>query len=166
VTEDEHKLIQSTERQHAILWVVGVGVVIMLIVTTALSSAAIVIAGNVRANTEQIARNSDKLRKVETEDRVALRMASYRTCERGQRERAEQQFRAGLTSPSTSARLVKQLGLSPKLIKQVSVAAVRERLPIFDCIPILTGGQATALDTQEQRQYVRRYAAGQLNPAP
>jgi hypothetical protein len=157
---------RDRRRQHAILWIVAAGVMIMLIVTVALSSAALIIATNVRHNTDAIARNGEKLSEVERGDRRALRMASYRTCERGQRERAEQQFRAGLTAPAVILRLVKQLGLPRRLIGETSIQAVRKRLPIFDCIPILTGGQAVALDAQEQRAYVKHYAAGELNAAP
>jgi hypothetical protein len=173
VTDQERKLIRDHERQRALLWVVGTGVVIMLIVTTALSSAAIVIASNVRANTKQIARNSAqvgrnsaKLRAVEKRDRTALRGASYRTCEREQRDRAEQHLRASLSPPAAIAKLVRQLGLPSHLAKQVSIEAVRKRLPIFDCTPNLVGQQARPLSAAEQRKYVHRYAAGQLDSTP
>jgi hypothetical protein len=156
------------ERKHQdwILWLALAGVVIVLIVAFAASITSVVIATEVRNNAAAIGRNSEKLSEVERADRRALRMASYRTCERGQRERAEQQFRAGLTTPAVTLRLVKQLGLPRRLIGQTSIQAVRKRLPIFDCIPILTGGQAVALDPKQQREYVRRFAAGQLNASP
>lgn len=130
----------------------------------ALSIGAMVIAVRVQSNT-------DDIETVARLDTAAAREARYRNCEREQRLRAEQQFRASLTPPGSIQQLVRQLGLPAALAKQTTVEAVRQRLPIFNCDPLLFEGrgvtsQANSLTAREQADYVRRYAAGLIDPTP
>lgn len=146
--------------------VLAIMVVALFAVCAVLSYVAFSTASSANATANRVSLNADRIAAVERRDRRALRGASYRTCEREQRDRAEQHLRAGLSPPAVIVKLVRQLGLPDELAKQVSIGAVRLRLPIFDCSPNLYGRQARPLTAREQARYVHRYATGKLNPNP
>lgn len=156
----EQARLRLTQR---LLRLVIAALVTMALVGSTLSVGAIVIALQVRQNTNDI----ETVSRLDTE---AARIARYRNCEREQRLRAEQQFRAGLTPASAIRALVKQLGLPQTVAEQTTVKAVRARLPIFNCTPLLfkggLGSQAKPLSDREQGLYVKRYAAGLIDPTP
>lgn len=141
-------------------------VLVLLLVCAVLSVIAISAANDASSAADRATVNSHRIAGVERRDRTALRQAAWRTCEREQRDRAEQHLRAGLSPPPVIKRLVQQLGLPDRLAVQVSIEAVRRRLPIFDCKPNLIGRQARPLTAREQKAYVKKYGAGKLDATP
>lgn len=157
---------KQKDQMNALLWIIGIGMLIMLTLTTVLSTASLIISHTVKSNSDKIAITAMRVEQVEQKDRDALRGASYRTCEREQRDRAEQHLRASLSPPGLIVKLVKTLGLPKELANKVSIEEVRLRLPIFDCTPNLAGGQAISLTPRAQEEYVKEYSEGKLDPTP
>jgi hypothetical protein len=139
---------------------------VVLVIALALSITSVLLAKRVDKNAQTLASLTDNLRRVEAHDAAILRRASYRICEREQRDRAEQHFRAQLSPPAAIHALAKQLGLPDTVVELVSLAAVQKRLPIFDCTPNLSGGTSIPLSPRKQAEYVKRYARGELDPTP
>ena len=97
----------------------------------------------------------------------ALRTAGYENCVRGNGPIAEQQFRTKLTPPEVIDSLVKQLGLDQSVADATTIEALRDRLPIFDCAPLLSDKPAREMTAAEQDRYVEDFAHGRVVlPAP
>ncbi len=114
----------------------------------------------------RVQRTTDRIQRVERGQTAFARANRFRICEREARDRAEVQFRAGLSPPAAIKALVKQLGLPERIARETGLPALRRRLPIFDCAPLLRGSQAVAFSARGQAAYVRRYASGALPATP
>lgn len=95
----------------------------------------------------------------------AIQSAGYETCVRGNGVRAELQFRSSLTPPEVANAIIKKLGLPADLANATSIQAVRARLPIYDCNPLLKNRPAVLLTPKQQKVYVEKFAKGEA-PLP
>lgn len=127
--------------------IAGVLILSVLVGLTA-SASSLIIAIRVQNNTDSI------------------REAGYQNCIRGNGVRAELQFRAGLTPPEAIPRIVKKLGLPKNVGEATIVSAVRKRLPVYDCGPLLRDKRARQLPVDAQEQYVHEFATGKVSIPP
>lgn len=130
-----------------------------LIVSAVIGYVAISTASDAQDLARAVRRNTDAIEVKEDRAIDLTRRASWRLCERAMRDRAL--LHAALITPPPD-------GESPaqQEARRLFRALVERQNPIVDCDPNLVGQPAYALPVKDQRAFVRRWQAGELDPLP